>query len=127
MDQKAEKQLAFLKEITRCSGSEDVFEKNIAPVRNVLKKYLPDIYPAHAELCARLESAYERLKDYAAYRQLVKKNIISLCGKTASGKSSFFNSLYGGGILPVDTDINCAVPAYVICGSSQHSYGINRF
>ena len=78
MDQKAEKQLAFLKEITRCSGSEDVFEKNIAPVRNVLKKYLPDIYPAHAELCARLESAYERLKDYAAYRQLVKKNIISL-------------------------------------------------
>ena len=127
MDQKAEKQLAFLKEITRCSGSEDVFEKNIAPVRNVLKKYLPDIYPAHAELCARLESAYERLKDYAAYRQLVKKNIISLCGKTASGKSSFFNSLYGGGILPVDTDINCAVPAYVICGSSQYSYGINRF
>ena len=126
MDQ-AEKQLAFLKEITRCSGSEDVFEKNIAPVRNVLKKYLPDIYPAHAELCARLESAYERLKDYAAYRQLVKKNIISLCGKTASGKSSFFNSLYGGGILPVDTDINCAVPAYVICGSSQYSYGINRF
>ena len=127
MDQKAEKQLAFLKEITRCSGSEDVFEKNIAPVRNVLKKYLPDIYPAHAELCARLESAYERLKDYAAYRQLVKKNIISLCGKTASGKSSFFNSLYGGGILPVDTDINCAVPAYVICGSSQYAYGINRF
>ena len=127
MDEAVIKQLTFLKEITRCPGSEDVYEKDIAPVKNILKKYLPDIYPAHAELCAKLESAYERLKDYAAYGQLVKKNIISLCGKNASGKSSFFNSLYGGGILPVDTDINCAVPAYVICGSSQYSYGINRF
>lgn len=127
MSSPAEKQLAFLREITRCSGSEDEFEKNISSVKNVLKTYLPEIYPTHPEFCASLESAYEKLKEYAAYKQLIKKNIVSLCGKASSGKSTFFNSLYNGGILPVDTDANSAVPSYVICGTSQYSYGLNKF
>ncbi|MCQ2464927.1 MAG: dynamin family protein [Oscillospiraceae bacterium] len=127
MDSSGEKQLAFLREITRCCSSEDEFEKNISSVKNVMQKYLPELCHTHPELCAKLESAYERLKEYSAYRQLINKNIVSLCGKASSGKSSFFNSLYSGGILPVDTDENSAVPAYVICGSSQYVYGLNKF
>lgn len=127
MDSAVEKQLMFLKEITRCSSSEDEFQKSIASVKSVLKKHLPELYPTYPDLCSRLESEYQRLKEYSAYKQLLKKNIVSLCGRTAAGKSSFFNSLYNGGILPVDTDINSAVPVYAVCGSSQYVYGLNRF
>lgn len=127
MDSANDSQLEFLREITRCCCSEDEFEKIILPVRTVMTKYLPEIYSTHPEFCTGLESAYEKLREYSAYRQLANKNIVSLCGKASSGKSSFFNSLYNGGILPVDTGINSAVPAYVICGTSQYVYGLNRF
>ncbi len=127
MDSAGEKQLAFLREITRCCSSEDEFLKNISSVKSVMSRYLPDIYQAQPDFCARIESAYERLKEYAAYRQLLKKNIVSLCGRASSGKSSFFNSLYNGGIFPVDTDENSAVPVYAVCGTSQYAYALNKF
>ena len=127
MDAAMEKRLLLLNEATRCCCSDDEYMKNISSVQAVLKRFLPDIYLSHPVLCLELESKFRKLKEYAAYKQLLKKNIVSLCGRTSSGKSSFFNSIYNGGILPVDTDSGSAVPVYAVCGSSQNIYGLNRF
>ena len=94
MDAAMEKRLLLLNEATRCCCSDDEYMKNISSVQAVLKRFLPDIYLSHPVLCLELESKFRKLKEYAAYKQLLKKNIVSLCGRTSSGKSSFFNSIY---------------------------------
>ncbi|MBE6852959.1 MAG: hypothetical protein E7505_05735 [Ruminococcus sp.] len=121
-----EKQLNFLKEITR-RGTADDFHTDISEIKSIMNTYLPEIFLKTPELYVRLSSEYRRLKEYSAYPQLAKKTIVSLCGKSSVGKSSFFNSLYNGGIVPVDMSSGCSVPIYIVCGRSGSVFGINKF
>lgn len=126
MEATEEKKYFLLKEISRC-GNQNDFQTDITPVRNIMNKFLPDLMFENPDAYTRLKAEYIRLKEYAAYRELAKKNIVTLCGKTSGGKSSFFNSLYNGGIFPVDNSTFSSVPVYAVCGHSNYIYGINNF
>lgn len=125
MDAAITKQLDLLREITRC-GSPKELNTDISEVRNLMNTYLPDILTLSPDMYIKLDCEYRRLKEYAAYPQLAKKNIITLCGKSLSGKSSFFNSLYNGVIMPADIS-SASVPVYAVCGSSSNIYALNKF
>ncbi len=117
--------LKFLSDITCCGSFSDI-NPGFAMADSILSSYLPELVQ-NTYIYHSINSVYTLLKEYSVYKDIVNKNIIALGGKTSSGKSSFFNSVYGGNILPVDV-VSCSeVPVYVCGGNSDLSYAVNKF
>ncbi len=117
--------LKFLSDITSCGNFADI-DAEFAIADSILSSYLPELVQ-YTDIYHDITSAYTILKEYAVYKDIVNKNIIALGGKLSSGKSSFFNSVYGGNILPVDVARGSEVLVYVCGGNSQTSYALNKF
>lgn len=126
MDEKYTAELKLLKKVTRFPAKSN-FTTDINDLKNIMNKYLPEIYKKEPELYLKILNEYERIKTYAAYKPLANKNIISFCGKYGMGKSSLLNSLYGGNIIPADVDPRTNITAYIACGKSETVYAVNRF
>ncbi len=125
MNEKSESQFDFLKKAVHCSNDSN-FNSDISGIKKVFNKYLMDVYQKSPQMHERLSDEYEHIKTYCAYPELAKKNIIALCGKHSAGKAAFFNSLYGGNILPTDTETLSDPDIYISCGNSDSVYAINR-
>lgn len=126
MDEKQNAELELFRKITRSSRKSN-YHSDINALQKIMNKYLPEIYKKLPDTYITFQDELEQLKEYAAYKQLANKNIVSLCGKYGTGKASFFNSLYGGSILPTDVDPASNVPVYIACGKSSETYVVNNF
>ena len=117
--------LKFLSDITCCGNFVDI-NPEFAIADSIISTYMPELLQ-YSNIYHDISSAYILLKEYSVYKDIVNKNVIALGGKMSSGKSSFFNSVYGGNILPVDVIQSSEVPVYVCGGNSQISYALNKF
>ncbi len=88
--------------------SELILERNFnnyqtdpSAFENIFQKNLPAIRKHHPEIYLKVKDFYSWITDFAAYReQLINKNITVLAGKKQTGKTSFFNTVFGKQIFP---------------------------
>ena len=127
-DTQTSKQLELLKCITQHKAAGvSAADTDISSIDILMNTYLPEILYRYPDIHTKLVLEYERFKEYINYKELAKKNVIALGGKFGTGKSSFFNSIYGTDILPCDINAYTSVPTYIICENSSSSYMLNKF
>lgn len=109
------------------------FKQKLKSVENIIKRELPELLrkaapPNVYELTENFNAEYEKFKDFIIYDSLIGKNVIGLGGGFSSGKSSFLNSLMGGGeILPENINPSTSVPSYIVYGEQNVVKAINIF
>ena len=109
------------------------WKQKLGYVENIIKRELPTLLkevapPNVYELTADFNAEYEKFKDFILYESLIGKNVVGLGGGFSSGKSSFLNTLMGGGeILPENINPSTSVPAYLVHGSQNVVKAINIF
>ncbi len=101
-----------------------IMEKNFSEYQTdpsafekVLQKNLSAIRKTHPEIYLKIKDFYDWITDFAAYReQLINKNITVLAGRNRTGKTSFFNTVFGKPIFP--PGLNGSIPVY--CAFKEH-------
>lgn len=92
----------------------------------ILQKNLPAIRKTHPEIYFKVMDFYNWIIDYAAYREnLINKNITVLAGRKSSGKTAFFNTVFGNQILPEGLPGN--IPVYCTCKDHKETKALTAF
>ena len=118
-DQNIYKELILERNFSSYQTDPSAFEK-------IFQKNLPAIRKSHPEIYLKIMDFYKWITDFAAYReQMINKNITVLAGKKQTGKTSFFNTVFGKQIFPYELKGN--ISAYCACKNLNETKVVTAF